>query len=285
MEYQQFIIDKDYKSVYHFLKSNGVSERYTSFLRKQIGYILLDDTPVKIVEPIKEGQILKIANNDNSKSSIMPCILPLDIVYEDAYYLLINKPAGISTIPNRSHYDYNLSGGVMHYLGEGSTIRVLNRLDKDTAGIVIFAKNLIACNKIKNIEKTYYALCEGVMQSPITINSPIQTLIENGINVRKRIISPNGKPATTYVTPIMQLEGYSLIKLKLEHGRTHQIRLHLSSIGHPLLGDEIYGKKSSVIFHSALVCKEISFFHPFLNKTLNFEIDFPEDINKLIKIS
>ena len=285
MEYQEFEIDKDYKTVYHFLKSNGISERYTTFLRKQMGYIKINGEPMIITTKLNSGDRLEIIADINQKSEIKPCIIPLDIVYEDAYYLIIKKPSGISTIPNRSHYDYNLAGGVKHYLGENSIIRILNRLDKDTAGIIVFAKSLIACNKIKDIDKTYYALCSGIIDKLTIVDSPIETITENGINQRKRVISPNGKPATTYITPLQQFENYSLIKLNLVHGRTHQIRVHLSSIGHPLLGDEIYGTTSDLISHTALVCKKLSFFHPFLNKNLNFEIDFPEDINKLLKIS
>jgi len=282
VDYQKFTIVEDYKSVYHFLKSNGISERYTTFLRKQMGYIKINGKPVIITTKLNAGDRLEIIADNNHKSNIKPCILPLDIVYEDAYYLLINKPSGISTIPNRSHYDFNLAGAIIQYLG-ANTLRILNRLDKDTAGIVIVAKNLIACNKIKDIDKTYYALCNGIIDKSFLINSPIETITENGINKRKRIISPNGKPATTFITPLQQFENYSLIKLNLIHGRTHQIRVHLSSIGHSLLGDEIYGTTCNLISHTALVCKEVSFFHPFLNKPLRFEVDFPKDFKKLLK--
>ena len=101
----------------------------------------------------------------------------------------------------------------------------------------------------------------------------------------KREISPNGKHATTYVKPIFYNKNYTLIGAKLEHGRTHQIRIHLSSIGHSLVGDTLYSQKSNLIDHTALICKKVSFFHPYLNKTLNFEIDYPNDFKNLLIVT
>lgn len=283
--YQSFQIEKDYPHVYQFLKDNSLSERYLTFLRKELGYIKINGTPVNIKAPLHSGDILEVIADNDTKTTIMQCILPLDIVYEDAYYLLINKPAGISTIPTRSHYDINLAGAVMNYLTqkqENVTLRILNRLDKDTAGLVLIAKNLLASNALKETQKAYYALCKGEINKEITIDKPIATLNLNGINQRKRVISPDGKPAITYVTPIQVYNGYSLIKLTLTNGRTHQIRVHLSSIGHSLLGDEIYGETDPRINHTALLCKELSFFHPFLKKQLNFSVDFPDDFKALL---
>lgn len=286
MQYQKFIIDKNYKNIYYFLKTNGFSERYMSFLRKELGYIKKNGTPVTIKADLKPEDTLEVVADTTTKSSIMQCILPLDIVFEDDYYLIVNKTSGLASIPTKSHYTENLSGAVAHYLSStlsNFTLRVINRLDKDTAGIVIFAKSLFASNQLKNIEKTYYAICEGIIDTPITINKPIETINENGINQRKRVISENGKEAITYITPIKTFKNYSLVKLNLVHGRTHQIRVHLSSIEHPLLGDSLYGKASELISHTALLCKKITFFHPVEKKKIELEVDFPEDFKKLLK--
>lgn len=283
--YQSFQIEKDYPHVYQFLKDNSFSERYLTFLRKELGYIKINGIPVNIKAPLHRGDVLEVIADNDTKTTIMQCVLPLDIVYEDAYYLLINKPAGISTIPTRSHYDINLAGAVMNYLTQNQknvTLRILNRLDKDTAGLVLITKNLLASNALKETQKVYFALCKGEINKEITIDKPIATLTLNGINQRKRIISPDGKPAITYVTPIQVYHDYSLIKLTLTNGRTHQIRVHLSSIGHPLLGDEIYGETDPRINHTALLCKELSFYHPFLKKQLNFSVDYPDDFKALL---
>ena len=285
MKYQEYTIDKDYKSIYFFLKTHNFSENYIKNLRKAWGSFVVNDETVNIKKPLKSGDKLKLNSSPNEKTSIKFCILPLDIVYEDEYYLLINKPSGLSCMPNRSHYANNLSGAIAYYMKdkeENFVVRILNRLDKDTAGIIIVAKDSIAQKEIKNIEKTYEAICTGKLNQKFTIDSPIKTICNNGINERKRIISSDGQAAITYVTPIKAGTNLSHISLNLQHGRTHQIRLHLSSINHPLLGDEIYGEKSNLITHTALVCNKISFFHPYLHKTLTFEIDLPNDFQEII---
>ena len=287
MKFQEYKIEKDYPSVYIYLKQHLFSENYIKNLRKTWGNIILNDTIVNINAKLKESDSLKINSNPNSKTEIKHCILPLDIVYEDQYYLLINKPSGLSCMPNKSHYTNNLSGAIAHYMAQKDdnfVVRILNRLDKDTAGIVIVAKDSIAQKEIKNIEKTYYAICHGIIDSSQAISKPIKTISENGINQHKRIIAEDGQEATTFVKPIKHnpITNLSLVALNLIHGRTHQIRVHLSSINHPLLGDDIYGEKSDLMSHTALICKKITFYHPFANKTLSFEVDYPDDFKDII---
>lgn len=287
MKFQKYTIKKDFPSVYIFLKEHSFSENYIKNLRRVWGNIIINDTIVNINAKLKIGDTLKINSNPNLKTSIKHCILPLDIVFEDEYYLLINKPSGISCMPNKSHYSNNLSGAIAHYMAskdDNFVVRILNRLDKDTAGIVIVAKDSISQKEIKNVEKTYHAICKGIIPSPLTIDKPIKTISENGINQHKRIIANDGQEATTFVRPIKSNcdINLSLIKLELIHGRTHQIRIHLSSIQHPLLGDELYGEKSEIINHSALICKQVSFYHPFLNKVLSFEVDYPDDFKEIL---
>lgn len=285
MKYHDYDIQKEYESIYYFLKENGFSENYIKNLRKTWGNFFVNDEMVNIKKHLNVGDKLKINSSPNPKTEIQKCIIPLDVVYEDEYYLLINKPSGISTMPNRSHYSNNLTGAIAHYMQKKDAnfvVRILNRLDKDTAGIIIVAKDSIAQKEIKDIKKRYYAVCEGIITKKTTINSPIKTLTDGKINLKKRVISPDGQNATTIVTPIKHNALISLISLELTHGRTHQIRVHLASIGHPLLGDELYGQKSDLISHTALVCKEISFYHPFIKKQLYFEIDLPQDIKKIL---
>ena len=287
MKFQEYKIEKDYPSVYIYLKQHLFSENYIKNLRKTWGNIILNDTIVNINAKLKESDSLKINSNPNSKTEIKHCILPLDIVYEDQYYLLINKPSGLSCMPNKSHYTNNLSGAIAHYMAQKDdnfVVRILNRLDKDTAGIVIVAKDSISQKEIKDVNKTYHAICCGQLTTPTVINSPIKTISENGINQHKRIIAEDGQEATTFVKPIKHnpITNLSLVALNLIHGRTHQIRVHLSSINHPLLGDDIYGEKSDLMSHTALICKKITFYHPFANKTLSFEVDYPDDFKDII---
>lgn len=286
MKYQEFTINKEYKTIYYFLKDEGFAENFITNLRKSWGNFKVNGNIVNIRKPLKIGDKLEINSNPNSKTTIMHCIIPLNIVYEDKYYLLINKNSGLSCMPSRSHYTNNLAGAICNYMKEKDdnfVLRIINRLDKDTAGIIIVAKDSISANKLKEVQKTYHAICEGEVRDKVTINKKIKTITNNGINQHKRIISEDGQDAITYVTPISHNKNLSLLSIKLEHGRTHQIRLHLSSIGYPLLGDELYGKKSEIIDHTALLCKEISFYHPYLEKYLHFEVDYPDDFNKILK--
>lgn len=286
MKFQEYKIECDCKNIYYFLKDMGFAENFICNLRKEWGNLVVNDQIVNIRQPLRKGDILKINNNPNQKTTIMHCRIPLNVVYEDDYYLLINKPSGLPCMPSRSHYTSNLAGAICNYMKkeDGFVLRIINRLDKDTAGIIIVAKDSISQNKIKDIEKRYVAICEGEILKPLSINSPIKTINNNGVNEHKRIVSPDGKPATTFITPIASENKHSLLSIKLLHGRTHQIRVHLSSIGTPLLGDELYGKKSTLLNHTALICKEISFYHPYLQKTLSFQIDYPQDFEKAITI-
>lgn len=285
MKYQTFIVNKQYSNIYYFLKDSGFSENFISNLRKTWGNFVLNNEIVDIRQGLNVGDELKINSNPNTKTNIMQCILPLDIVYEDEYYLLINKPSGLPCMPSRSYYSYNLSGAVCNYMNnkeENFVLRIINRLDKDTAGIIIIAKDSISQNKIKEIEKEYHAVCKGQIIDSFVIDKPIKTICENSRNEHKRVISSDGKQAKTYISPINFNKDYSLITLRLEHGRTHQIRVHLSSCGFPLIGDYLYGEKTDLIDHTALICKKLSFFHPYLEKKLSFEIDYPNDFKELI---
>ncbi len=280
-----FKLKKDYKNVYFYLKENGFAENYIRNLRKNMGYIKINNTPSTTNSPLFKGDILSINGNPNKKTAIMHCILAIDIVYEDEYYLLINKPSGLPSMPSKSHYTKNLSGAICYYMSkkdDNFTLRMINRLDKDTAGLILIAKDSIAQKELSYIHKKYSAICKGKIDQNLTIDHSIQTINENGINKLSREINELGKPATTFVKPIAYNNEASLLEIELIHGRTHQIRLHLSSIGHPLIGDAIYGEKSSLIDHTALICNQFEFYHPFLNKLLTFKIDYEEDFKKLL---
>ena len=275
-----FNIKKEYKSIYLFLKQNGFSENYISNLRKSWGNIIVNDQIVNIRQHIYSGDKLQINSSPNAKTTIMQNRLPLDIVYEDDYYLLINKNSGISTMPNKSHYDNNLAGAICNYMAEKDedfVLRISNRLDKETSGIVIVAKDSISLKELGEVKKTYYAICEGVIKEPICINEKIATLTENGINNIRRIVSPSGKDAVTNVVPIKNNGKQTLCKITLEHGRTHQIRVHMSHIGYPLCSDSLYGTTSPLINRTSLHCKEVSFYHYIKKEMIHIETPLPKD--------
>lgn len=286
MSYNKVIVknlqEKD--TIYTYLKRIGYSKNYVKNLRKKEGYILLNGNIAHTNFKVKNGDTIETEQNPNANSGITHNIIPLDIVYEDDNLLVVNKPSGLSTSASRSHYAENLTGAIAGYFSKTNpnfAVRIINRLDKDTSGLVIVAKHSLASkllNEETQINKTYYAICTGKIDEPITINAKIETTLnEFGYNNHKRIISENGKEAITYCTPILFDGENTLCKLTLKHGRTHQIRVHMSHIGHALLGDELYGKKSEKISHTALTCKEISFISPITYKKIELKIPFEKD--------
>lgn len=270
------------KTIYFYLKNLGISEHYIKNLRNTTGAIILNNTPVTTNHPISDGDVLKISKSPSKGSEIFQCDGDLEIIYEDEDYLAVNKPHNLACIPTRKHLNHNLGGQIVKYMktkDNNFVLRITNRLDRETAGIVIVAKNITAFNKMK-ADKTYYALCENKLDlSPFTIDKKIETICVNGINQMKRVVSENGKTAITHVQPITNYDNETcLVKLKLETGRTHQIRVHMSSIGHPLVGDTIYNDNNKS--HAYLLLKELSFKHFRTGKDIKLSVDFPKEWNQ-----
>ena len=217
-------------------------------------------------------------------SNIIPTKMNLNIIYEDDWFLVLNKPAGVATHPSVLHYSDSLCNGVRFYfdeIGLKKKIRPVNRLDLNTSGLVVFAKCdyvqecLISQMKDNSFKKEYLAFCDGIFESKFgTVNLPISRK-ENSII--ERCVSENGQNAITHYKVLKEFENYSLVKCSLETGRTHQIRVHMSAIGHPLLGDSLYGSISDLINRQALHCYNLKFIHPVYNDCLNFFGDLPND--------
>lgn len=268
-------------TIFFLLKSLGFSEHYIKNLRKNLGAILLNDKVVTIREKIKNGDIVKISKNPYTKTDIFPCEGKIEILFEDEDFLIVNKPHNLSCMPNRSHFSNNLGGQICKYMQEKDksfVLRVVNRLDKETAGIVVVSKNVIASNNI-SLYKEYHAICHGEINAPFTINKPIQTITNNGINQLKRVVSSKGKPSISHVTPIKTLTKnppLTIVKVHLETGRTHQIRVHLSDCTHPLVADTIYGVEEYP-YHTMLLLKKISFTHFRTNKLIEIEVPYPSN--------
>ena len=226
-----------------------------------------------------KGDIISIdLNYAEDNSNIVPTKMNLDIIYEDDAILAINKPTGIAIHPSRMHYDNTLSNGVKFYfdsIGLKKKIRPVNRLDLNTSGIVIFAKNeyvqenLIRQMSLGELKKEYLAICDGIFEiKKGTINKPIA---RKDKSIIERCISEKGKIAITHYEVLKEFDTYSLVKCILETGRTHQIRVHMASIGHSILGDSLYGDKSFFAEGQALHCYRLSFFHPITNEQMNIE--------------
>ena len=249
-------------------------------------------------------------NEDNS--NIVSKQMNLDIVYEDEEMLIINKPSGIAIHPSIRHYEDSIASGVKYYfesIGIHKKIRPVNRLDLNTSGLVIFAKNeyvqenLIKQMQTKTFMKEYFAIVTGVLENKKgIIDKPIAR--KEG-SIIERCVSETGQRAITEYEVIRKVASlhvqvalqphagtnyeaksevgkYSLVKCKLLTGRTHQIRVHFAYIGHPLLGDSLYGKKSDLIEGQALHCYKLKFLHPVTSKELVIKCDLGKKLNNIL---
>jgi 23S rRNA pseudouridine1911/1915/1917 synthase len=239
---------------------------------------------------IKAGDKVEFELPDQNSENILPECMELDIIYEDEYMIVINKEAGIPTHPSKNHYMGTLANGLMyHLMGEGRdiTIRPVNRLDKNTSGLVLFAKSshiqhLMSLESYKhNISKEYLAIAQGSVEADSdTVDAPIAKEREHSI---KRVVREDGARAVTHYRVIERYGDYTLLSIFLETGRTHQIRVHMAYIGHPLLGDDLYGGSQEEIKRHALHAYNIKMLHPILHNDLKFTAELPEDMRLLIK--
>ncbi len=238
---------------------------------KMNGKILINGTSV-YSSALVHGNDKITVNIDFEESDYLEAEnIPLQIIFEDEYFLAVNKESGMCVHPSSYHPSGTLANGVKYYLHNNKKVRPINRLDKDTSGIVLFAKNeYIQERMIQNptMQKEYLALCEGNISS---INGTIDAPIARKMgSIMEREISEEGQRAVTHyeVLNYDKEKDISLVKLILETGRTHQIRVHLAYIGHPILGDTLYGKESKWISRQALHAWRLSFEHPISHKLI-----------------
>ena len=240
---------------------------------------------------VSTGDIITISfDYSEDNSNIVPTKMALDIIYEDSWLIVVNKPAGIPVHPSILHYTDSLSNGLCYYfnsIGLNKKIRPVNRLDLNTSGLVVFAKCEYVQEQLSfqmqndRFKKEYICLVSGHLEKKSgIINLPIA---RKPGSIIERCIDKNGQPSITEFTVLKEFDEYSLVKCILKTGRTHQIRVHFSYIGNPLLGDSLYGSSSNLITRQALHSYTIGFIHPINHKSLNFIVPIPEDIDLLIK--
>ena len=222
----------------------------------------------------------------------------LEVIYEDADIIVVNKPKGLVVHPANGNWDGTLVNAIMSICkdslsGIGGEIRpgIVHRLDKDTSGLLIIAKNdkahINMINEIKNreVKKVYYALVRGIVpENEATINMPISRSKKDR---KKMAVSKDGKEAITHFKVIERFNKYTLLEVKIDTGRTHQIRVHLSEIGYPVVGDEVYsnGKNEFNVHGQLLHAKTLDFKHPITGKQMHLEAELPEEFkNVLISI-
>lgn len=259
-------------TVKEFLKFKGLSKRTLTKLAKELGIMKINDKPVIMTDTICKNEILRInLNEPKPKTAIPYSKKPLNIVFEDEYILIVDKPSNLPTIPSHN-FDDSLASQVVNYLGNNCVFRALNRLDAHTTGLVIIAKDIVTENLLienGNIKKWYLANVDGKIPRRGCINAPI---IDDK-NLCKRVIDKNGLPAITYYKRLRYKNKMSLVRCNLVYGRTNQIRCHFSYIGHPLVDDYKYNTNCKIpdaIFY--LRCYKLHFKHPYSNKLIKIKI-------------
>lgn len=291
----KYIVERNnkYKTIREVLKNEfKISSRLLTKLRSN-KKVLLNGFSTYFDKEINFNDIVEVyLNYDEDNSNIVPNNIPLDIIYEDESFIVINKPAGIAIHPSCLHYDTSLSNGVKYYfdkIGLKKKIRPVNRLDKDTSGLVIFAKNeyiqecLVRQMNSALFYKEYMAIVNGILeQKSGFIDAPIARK-ENSII--ERCISNDGENAVTLYEVLKSFDNLSLLKCILKTGRTHQIRVHCKFIGHPIIGDTLYGEESNIISRQALHAYKVKFIHPLNTNTVEFCAPLPDDFSKIIKMN
>ena len=286
-----YTIEENNKTIKQILKERlFISDRLLTFLKKNSLILYNNDkiTNLNILARLNSTVTVDL-NFEEDNNNIVPIKMDLKIIYEDEALLIIDKPAGIPVHPSILHYTNSLSNGVKYYFDSinlKKKIRPVNRLDRNTSGIVIFAKNqyiqecLIHQMQTKEFKKTYLAVVEGHLKKLNgTIDAPI-TRKENSII--ERCVAENGEKSHYKVLKQNFEKNYDIVECLLETGRTHQIRVHLSYIGHPLIGDTLYGNNSKYISRQALHAYKVEFIHPITNKLTQFTSDLPKDFVSFI---
>lgn len=284
--------ENKYQSINQILKQKfKISARLQHKLitSKQI-FLNGNQADSRIAPQINDVITVNLDFNEESEN-IIPTPIPLNIIYEDEALLILDKPAGIAVHPSISHYTDSLANGVKYYfdtIGLKRKIRPVNRLDLNTSGLIVFAKNeyvqecLIQQMQTNEFKKEYLAIVHGIFETVQgTINLPIARK-ENSII--ERCISENGQEAITHYEVLKTSNDLSLVHCILQTGRTHQIRVHMSAIGHSLVGDTLYGSDfSDPITRQALHSYKISFIHPISHQIVSFTSELPDDIKSSIE--
>lgn len=274
----------DGKKVYNFLRGYvKISTRLMRTLKRIPDGIMLGDKQGRTIDIIHTGDKITL-NIPDDEAAPIPIEYPLDIVYEDDDVMLINKPPTLAMHESHNHQGDTLANAVAGYLlkkGKSATFRAVGRLDKGTSGLVICALNAHSAARLAGrFHKEYLAIVNGVYSEGGTINKPIYR--PDPIKTY-RTVDERGDYAVTHYEPVEVGEDYTVVRVRLETGRTHQIRVHFASEGTPLYGDTMYGQADNRLSHQALHCAKVTFEHPITGEEITCQADMPEDMQVLLE--
>lgn len=263
-----------------FLMQNGVSRSLMCYLKQYEGGITVNGRPAHTDYILSVGDIAAINEPAEKDGETAPSPSPaVPVLYEDSEVIVFDKPPFMPTHPSAKHYDDTLAN-YHAFLTGGAVFRCINRLDRDTSGCCLVAKSRYCTSVIgKTVRKTYYAVCEGEMPPEGMIEQPIRRC---GDSIIRRECADDGQYAKTIYKTLVTNEQYSLCEVTLATGRTHQIRVHFSFMGHPLAGDDMYGGKRDKINRQALHCGKIGFVTPDGEREITVSSELPAEMQKLI---
>ena len=275
-----------------FLRRRGYSRGCLAHLKKQPDGALVNGQAKYLNERLSPGDVLTVHFCETKNSDqVVPTRLPLAIVYEDEDLLVVNKAAGMPTHPSMNNYDNSLANALAWYFkeqGKPFMFRCTNRLDRDTSGLTVVAKHMLSSCVLagmtvrKEVEREYRAIVRGRVEPPAgTITAPLGR--KPGSIIERQVDFDGGERAVTHYQVIGEGNGHSLVALKLETGRTHQIRIHMKYLGYPLVGDYLYNPDLEWIGRQALHSFRLAFRHPVTGKEVEFEAPLPEDMRRVLE--
>ena len=261
---------------------HGYSRRMITRLKQEQAAVTVNGvTPERLTETVHPGDVVEVfLRGEEPRFSPNPA-LSIPVLYEDDALVVFDKPAGVPVHPSYRHQEDTLANAfAARYVGQAVSFHVMNRLDRDTSGACVVAKDPLAAAALTGaVEKVYYAAVQGTVEPPCgTLSFPIA---RRGESIILREVRPDGKPAVTHYETCRTGNGITLLKIRLETGRTHQIRVHFSHIGHPLAGDDLYGGSREKLGRQALHCGEVTFRHPADGRLLTVSAPLPEEIARL----
>lgn len=283
-------VDTENLKLKTFLKNKGVSKKLLAKVKFQGGTLLVNESEQNALFEVKSGDVVTIIIPDEGEhETLIPSAAPIDIVFEDEHLLVVNKPKDVASIPAQYHPTGTMAHRVKHYYNEQNyanrVVHVVTRLDRDTTGLMLFAKHGFAHAMLdkqlqsRQLKKYYTALVGGSVAGLLEKDCIDLPIGRNLDSIIKREVRTDGQPALTDYWLEKRNQEAAQVRIQLHTGRTHQIRVHFSAIGCPLLGDSMYeGNMSLGIERQALHCTRLEFIHPFTNEVIILNQKLPEDM-------